>query len=326
MATLNKMESYLKTAEEHAALRAMKDRLNKEAYENWDNPAWRHDRALEISDTIYWGFKHESLINQMTTVVNAGEFERVYIEEARGLRAFWMARGGIVEASSMFRERAEIEQDQIGFRVGENTDKLRSNFAETQATLIELGGQRLDAEVNRRVLALYRAATPSSGANSNYSSSTSVGLPALNLAIRQVKDAATAGDLNDNVLIIGRPTMTEQIMDALLGTSGAGSNFLLNSNENFVQNGINALGTYRGATIVEMKNYQDDLGNSFFPGNELYVVTQDAAKFVYFGGQRTKEWEENDNWYWHFLTTQNVGVALPRTNRVFRIVDSDQPA
>jgi hypothetical protein len=313
------MEKFLQSKEEQAALKAAKDKLNAEVAANWHDEKYRQDKALELTDQIYWGFDNESLIEEMTTVYRLGAYDRAYLEEARGMRAFWTARGGDIEASSMYRQRAEVRQDQIAFRVGEFSDKLEANFAETAATLIELGQRRLESEIQRRVLSLFRAATPSAGTYSNYAQGAGVTLSAINTALRTVKDAPNPqGNVND-VVIIGRSLIVDRIMDELLGTSGAGSNFLLQSNEEFVKQGM--LGNYRGANIVRLNNHQDETGASFFPANELYVVTKNAAHFYWFGGPKTKQWEDN-NWYWNYQARQSVGCAVPYPARIYRYVDT----
>jgi hypothetical protein len=82
------------------------------------------------------------------------------------------------------------------------------------------------------------------------------------------------------------------------------------------------LGTYRGANIVTLKNWKDDANNSFFPANELFVMSTDASKFAFFGGLMTREWNEEDNWYWHFIARRDFGGVVHRPERIRRIVDS----
>jgi hypothetical protein len=302
-----------RNVEERAALRAKIEKLNTEARENWDNPQWRALMAQETTETILWGFEHENLLNIFTTVENVPFDGRVLVKEVRGLRAFWVARGGFIEASTMHAEVMEIPRDTIGFHVYEFEDKLRVNFAETQTTLIDLSQQRLDAEINSRLLRTFQAAIPP--ASPYYISAAGLGLAALNTAIREVADATFDGE----IAIIGRRTMLDQIMDALTGPATFGG-FLPETNEEILQRGV--LGTYRGARIVALKNYKDDEEVPFFPANELYVLGRDASKVAFFGGLLAKEWTEEENWYWHYLARRDAGFVVHRPNRARRIVDT----
>jgi hypothetical protein len=207
----------------------------------------------------------------------------------------------------------EIPRDMIGFHVYEFEDKLRTNFAETQATLIDLGIQRMDAEVNLRCLRLFQAAIPSS--SPFYISGAGLALPALNAAIREVADATLD---QGEITIIGRRTMTDQIIDELVNGNYAG--FLPETNEQLLRLGV--LGTYRGARVLTLRNFKDDEDVPFFPANELYVLGRDASKFAFWGGMLSKEWTEQDNWYWHYIARRDFGGVVHRPDRARRIVDT----
>jgi len=308
------IDPYGRSSEERAALRAKIDKVNKAAAENWDNPTWRREMAQEMTETIYEGFQHENLLSLMAEVENAPFDGRVFVKEVRGLRAFWVARGGYIEASTIRSDVMELPRDTIGFHVWEFEDKLRTNFAETQSTLIDLGIQRMDAQVNSRVLSIFQAAIPSN--SPYYESGSGVDLTVINTALREVRDESKTFE----VAIIGRSTMIDQIQDELLGSNANGSGFLPETNEQLIQRGV--LGRYRGATLITLKNYKDDEDNAFFPANEMFIVSRDASKFAFWGGLLSKEWVENDNWYWHFIARRDFGGVVHRPERLRRIVDS----
>jgi hypothetical protein len=308
------VDRYGRSAEERKELQEKVKRANEVAAANWDDPKWRREMAAEMTDTIYRGFQHENLLGLFATVENAGFNDRIFLKEVRGLRAFWIARGGYIEASSINSDVMELQRDTIGFHVTEFTDKLMVNFAETQANLVDLGIQRLDAEVNLRVLRSFQAAIgPSSPF---YITGSGLSLNAVNAALREVRDASRSR----NVTIFGRATMTDQIVDLLVGPNNAYGAFLPETNEALLKLGV--LGTYRGARIITLTNYLDDQDTPFFPANEMYIATDDAAKFGFWGGLMSKEYEEDDNWYWHYLARRDFGGVVHRPQRIRRIVDT----
>lgn len=292
------------------------DAVNADAAANWNNQDWRRAMAQEMSETIREGFEHESLLNLMTEVENAGFNARVTIREVRGLKAHWVARGGYIEASTLRAKTMELPRDTVGFHVSEMEDKLITNFAETQATLIELGIQRLDAQVNARVLGLFQAAIPSG--HPSYASGAGLTLVALNTMLRRVRDESKTQE----VTIIGRSTMTEQVMDLIADTGGANtfSAFVPTTNEEILRRGV--LGTYRGAQIVTLVNHKDDADVSFFPDDELYVLGRDASKCAFWGGLMVKEYSELDAWYWHYIARRDFGGIVTRPERAGRFVDT----
>lgn len=312
------IDPFGRTDDERTQLRAALKRVNEEAKANWDDGAWRKEMAADLTETIYWGFQHENLLSLYTQVENVDFDGRSFLKEVRGMRAFWIARGGHIEASDMHAEVFEITRDTLGFHVFEMEDKLRTNFGETQSSLVSLGIQRMDAAINQRVLAAFQAAVPSS--SPYYISASGLSLPAVNLALRQVRDQSM-----DNVItIMGRTTMTDQFVDALMGTGGNTAGFFPETNERLLEQGV--LGTYRGARIVTLKNYRDDVDMPFYPANELWVIGRDASKFAFFGGLLSKEYSEEDNWYWHYLARRDFGGVVYRPNRLRRIIDTSIPA
>lgn len=305
------IDSFGRSPEERNDLRLRCDALSLEARENWEDPTWRRLMAQAITQAIYVGFETENLLDLFSIVERVPEDGRIFVKETRGLRAFWTAKGGYIEASTLRSEIAELVRDMIGYHVYEFEDKLRNNFSETSATLIDLGAQRLEAEINVRVLRTFQAAIPSG--SPYYIQGAGLSLTALDAAINQVFDETLEG----NVSIIGRRPMVGQIVDKLVSGNYAG--FLPESNEEFLRRGV--IGQYKGATIAQIRNYRDDEDVSFFPQNEMYVVGRDASKFGFWGGPLSKEWTDN-NWYWHYVARQDFGGGVFYPKRLRRIVDT----
>ena len=305
------LDSFGRTTEERDELRQIALDLAAEARQNWGDPMWQMLMGQAITEAVTVGFEHENLLDILTTVERVGEDGRIFVKETKGLEAFWTARGGYIEISRLVSDVTELVRDMIGYHVYEFADKLRNNFGETAQTLITLGTQRLDAEINLRVLRTFQAAVPSG--SPYYVTGAGLSLTALDSAINAVFDTT----MQSLVTIVGRRTMTGQIVDKL--TSGNYAGYLPETNEDLLRRGV--LGQYKGATIVTLKNYRDDMDKSFFPANEMYVVGKDASKFGFWGGMLSKEWEDH-NWYWHHLARQDFGGGVFRPDRLRRIVDT----
>ncbi len=123
----------------------------------------------------------------------------------------------------------------------------------------------------------------------------------------------------ENIVIVGRRTMVDQIIDELVAGNYAA--FLPETNEALLQRGV--LGRYRGARIVSLRNYKDDEDSPFFPANELFVVGRDASKFAFWGGLLSKEWSDHE-WYWHYVAAGGILAELlhhprePTTHRGYQ--------
>jgi hypothetical protein len=304
------------TVQDPAEIREAARRLNEEAKANWHNPQWRAERAAEMTESIYENFRYENILDYFGAVEYLNTEDRAYVRETQGLKAYWIARGGYIEQSTVRTDVVEIPRDTVGFHVSEFEDKMLTGFAEASSTMVDLGIQRLGAAVNLRALKLFEAAIPANNSG-NSITGTSISLASVHTALREVRDETRSGQ----VAILGRATVTEQLMDSLLGNSYNGSGFLPASNEEMVRQG--KLGTYRGAPVITVPNYLDEDGNSYWPAGDLWVVANDAAKFAFFGGLKSKEFTEQDNWYWHYLAKQEFGGLVNHPERAFRITDTN---
>lgn len=295
-----------------AELRAAMAALDAEARTSWYDQAWRTAQAEVMTTQIFEGFAHETILPLLADVETVGLGDRITIEEVRGLEVFWIANGGQIDASRLTEQVWELRRDKVGYHVYELQENMQSGFSHNAGRLVDLAVQQMDAAINRRLFGLYQAAIPGSG-SPYYISGAGVSLPALDTAITEVQDES----LDDRVTIVGRRTMTNQIVTELRNENG----FTPATNEQLLQ-GI--LGQYMGANIVALKNYKDARGRPYIPGNELIVCSPGAAKVGFWGGLTNQEWDEQGGDYWHSKGTRSVGMALRKASWVRRVVDTSR--
>jgi hypothetical protein len=305
---------------EHAKL---KEALNEEARQNWENETWHKEVAAVVASRLDYGFKFDNMFGSYFNVETVGEWDTVEITERRGLRVFFTSRGGYIDESQLKTERFQLPRDTIGFHVSEHTDKLRAGFADSIESLVSLAEQRLDAEVNRRMFTLLQAAIPNS--SPYYVSTGGLTTTQLNTAIRDVNDAikpdATAPGLPP-VTILGRAAMIDKVSDLI--AAGSAGTFTDAAAEELRSRGM--IGTYRGANVVRIYNYTDDNQTSYIPANELWVFGGNVGKFAFYGGMQTKSWEENTVDYRHYRGRRDIGGMVHHPEQARRIIDSSVAA
>jgi hypothetical protein len=309
-ATSQLVDSFGRTLEENRARYELHREANEEARANWNNPEWRAEFAQDLTESILLGFDYETLVDRWIDTERTDFEGRIFVREAAGLKAFYMARGGYIEASELIAEAAEVPRDMIGVHVYEFDDKFVTNFAESAQTLRDLAIRRMDAEINRRVHTVLAEAIPAG--SPYYVATPGVSKPAVDAALRNVSDATSA----DRLTIVGRSTMVDQISDF----DGFGQETL----EEIGRRGV--IGTYRGATIVRLRNFKDEENQPYIPANEMWVMATDTGKMAFYGGLKSKEFEEQDNWYWHYLARRDTGVLVHHPERARRLVDTNQAA
>jgi hypothetical protein len=291
---------------EHAAL---KEKLNEEARENWDNPEWHRQVARDVASSLDYGFTFENLFGTYLLVETVGEFDRVILRERRGLRVFYTSRGGYIEESQLRTENWELPRDTLGFHVSEHIDKLRANFADTMEDVVGLGQARLEAEVNRRMFNLLQESIPQG--SPFYDSGAAITPETLDELIIEVNDAIQPNGLGPvPVTIIGRATAIDQISRF--------DGFADEAKEEIRLRG--RLGIYRGANIVRVTNYTDENGAAYIPANELWVMGGTVGKFALYGGLLVKSWEENTVDYRHYRARKDIGGLIHHPEQARRFV------
>jgi hypothetical protein len=304
------VDSFGRTREENRERAEIMEAANEEARQNWDDPQYRRDFAADLTESILLGFEYETLIDRWIDTERTDFNGRIFIREAGGLKAFYMARGGYIEASELTAEISEVPRDMLGVHVWEFEDKFINSFSESAEQLRDLSIRRMDAEINRRVHTVLKEAVPAG--SPYYVATPGLSKPAVDAAIAAVRDASTSGE----VVLVGRPTMVDQIMDF----DGFGNE----TKEEIRQKGV--LGVYRGVNVVSLRNYKDEEGQPYIPGNEMWIMTRDTGKFAFYGGLKSKEFNELDNWYWHYLARRDTGVLVHHPERARRLVDTSIPA
>lgn len=300
-----------RTPEEREQLAKLEAEADAEALEFWEDPAWRRQMLEDLATATFEGFQHEQLLDKFSTVETVGEFEPITIEEVTGLEVFWVSLGGQIDQSRLTERVWYMPHDYVGWHVEELEDKVRSGFSRSVRSLQNLGVQQMDAAINKRLLTTLQTAV---GASSPYY----VPVPGLDkatvdTAIREVQDET----LEDNVAIIGRSTMIGQLLDEV-----EGSGLFDQTSEEILRTGT-IRGTYRGATVIQLKNYRDGQDRSFFPNDELWVVGRDASKVGFFGGLRAWEWVPDGNDYFNYQARRKAGFAVHRPERTRRIHDTN---
>lgn len=304
-ATKEMVDSFGRSRAEVEERQKLFEAANEEARKNWDDPRWRAEFAQELTQSILLGFDFETLVDRWIDTERVDFNGRIVVREATGLKAFFMARGGDIELSQLTGETSEVPRDMLGVGVMEHEDRFLTNFAETAQTLRDLAVRRMDAEVNRRVHTVLAEAIPDG--SPFYFTAPGLSKPALDAAIREVQDASF-----DDVVIVGRSTMTSQIADF----QGFGNE----TKEEIRRRGV--LGVYRGAPIVTLRNFKDEENEPFIPANELWVMGRDTGKFAFYGGMKNQEWLDR-NWYWQYIARRDTGILVHHPERARRLVDSN---
>lgn len=302
--TKKMVDSFGRTQEENLDRHAIMEAANKEARENWQDPQWRAEFAADLTESILLGFDYTTLVDQWIDTERTDFNGRSFIRESTGLKAYYMARGGYIEASEMTAEISEVPRDMLGVHVWEFEDKFLNSFAESAQQLRDLSIRRMDAEVNRRIHTVLVQAL----AASNTTTAAGISQTALDAAIASVQDESLEGE----VVIVGRP----QVVNQLAGFSGY-------SNETLEEIRVKGMfGVYHGCRILTLKNWKDEDGVPYIPNNELWVMAKDTGKFVFYGGLLTKEFSELDNWYWHYLARRDTGIIVHHPERAHLLIDS----
>lgn len=148
-------------------------------------------RAKKAAKKIYRAIQSDQRLLDLG-IQFVGEDDRVHVTEARGLRAFWVARGGHIEGSAIHTDTLELPQDIVGCHVMDPATKFDWSH------IAELAVDRMSNEIIHRVVRVYESAVPSV---SQVSPSIA---DRIDTAIEEVIDAS----LEDKIVVVGRRRRT----------------------------------------------------------------------------------------------------------------------
>jgi len=297
------------TAEKEVKFEEAKAALNAEAKENWQHESWHVEQAAVIAETLDWGFRHETKFPSFFPSKFVGEDEQVVLKERRGLRAFWTSRSGEVDESQLRQSLWEIPKDSLGWHVREFDRNVRNDYAETIAQLIPLAKLQEETETYRRILGVLGTAIDVS---SPYYISGSFDESTLRDAVTDVADTPIPSNARmvNGISIVGRRRAIQEILDF--------TSFNDNTRDSIARTGV--LGTYYGADVVTLDNYQDEDGVAFLPDDELWVIGGGVGLFVSWGGSVVRQWMENKVDYRHYKSMRDVNAVVTHPEVARRIV------
>lgn len=289
-----------------AAAMALIDEEAKESF--WDD-AWRGERLKDITEVIWEGFEHENLVELFSMTETAAEGEEITIEEVRGLRVYWFGLGGQIDQSDIDEMVWPLKQNYVGFHVSRHEKKMRNGFSKSASQLQSLAIEQMDAEISARLFRTWTQAIPDG--SDYYIGLSGISLAAVETAITEVQDETKDG----GVTIVGRGTAINRLMSTLRDEN----TYAPEQNDELVKMGV--VGQYWGATIVKLLNHKDLYERSFFPANEIWVLGKNGSKVGFWGGLVTREYIEQEGWYWHLKGYREAGFAVHKPERARRIID-----
>lgn len=319
MATTIRTTGFGRDADEIREQRELDRLADADAAENWDDPTWRKAWFKDLAETIWLGFEHENLVQMISTVENAGEFERITVEIVEGLEVFWVSAGSAIDATALTSAVWEMEKLYVGYHLTEWEDNIRSGFSKFQSQLVSRAVSRMDAAINSRLLRTLSAALEAG--SDLVLSGAGLDLDDLNTALEEVEDTASGWPEDvGQIAIIGRPTMITALANAIKDDNG----FVPETNEQIIRLGLS--GTYRNARLIKLRNWKDRNRVSYFPGNELLITSTAATKTGIWEGMKTREWTEEGGEYWHTWGKRSVGFAVPHPEFARKLVDTNRDA
>lgn len=289
--------------------------LNEQAQERYNDPAWHAEQAAVIAEAVDLGYNRgDNVFSSVIDTRTVGLTDVVTVKLRYGIEVFSVAEGGYVDESTLKTEHFTMGRDTFGWHIVASEFDVLSDWAETFADIVRLARVKEQMELVRRQYALLDAAIPVGG---SYYVDASAGLTStiLNTSITNVYDAPRKYSQplasNSSIQIIGRASAVDQI------TSMSG--FTPSDNDRDQIQALGFLGRYRGADIRRLSNYVDEYDTSFFPANELWVVSPGAGRFVLYGGTRPNQWVEPALRKTHVDTRRSVGGAIWQPQVVRRI-------
>ena len=93
------------------------EKANEEARSTGTTPSAVGTSRRTSPSRILLGFDYETLVDRWIETERTDFNGRIFVREGKGLKAFYMARGGYIEASELTAEISEVPRDMLGVHV-----------------------------------------------------------------------------------------------------------------------------------------------------------------------------------------------------------------
>ncbi len=237
-----------------------------------------------ISEAIQEGLRHEEFLSACSDFEKTLSVdERLYVKETKGLRAFWAARGGYIEPSTLGENVMELPRATIGYHVVEHSTRIESDPRGPEddrlaAKIVPAAIKAVHKAVANRVVALLQASCP-------------LGYPS------SVDRLASLAPMSESIAARGKTPVSVGWLNGPCHMREMAEQVWLDS-------------------MIDRDDLSEDEAGSL-PVDEVFLYAKEDFTSGQFGPLGTKEWD-GDDWYWHVLGRIDFGAIITRSPLRYR--------
>jgi len=296
---------------------AMMDRTNAELstfFAQPQNAMYMQELAYNLVSSSWSDAMAQDITPMIIDVKTVGLGEIDYMEEdLRGLRAYWQGKGGRIQSGIMRFQREQMPREEMVAALDLHADEVTTNFWGTLQKLRSQYEEKLRQLPVQRLVELIATALPHP--------STIDGDP-LTASVAAASLADTDVDpIMQNVMehskgqvsIVGTSTALHYLAQTGMDYGDIVKNQLFQTGQ---------IGTYKGAAVVQIENFEDFYGDLVLPNDELWIVGRNAGRLTYYGNQPKVQVLNLESFYQRWETARDAGMKLfgAEAGRLGRII------
>jgi hypothetical protein len=260
------------------------------------NPNDMEELAFELLNNAWSDAVSEDILGRIidTRTVGLGDID--YIDEdLRGLKAYWQGKGGQIISDILRYERTQMPREEIVAAIDMHQDELALDFWGAFNRLTMQAQEKMRLLPVERLIELIQAGITAGATYGTFAAAT--------LSDSQVDSVldpvATAG--NGEVTIIGTRVAIRKLARVAL-------EFGDNLNEQIFRTG--QIAQYKGYPVVQVENFENFEGNYVLPNDELWLVSRNAGRLTYYGGQAKVQQLRLPSFFFRWETARDAGMLL----------------
>jgi len=279
----------------------MKQETNAALASHFSHPANQGDLqelAYDVFANAWADTMTEDIVPQIIETKTVGLGEIDYVDgDLRGMRAYWQGKGGQILSDVIRYERSMMPREEMVAAIDIHQDEIRTQFWGTLDNLTGQAREKLRQLPTMRLVELVQAAiTEAAGPFYGEFAVATLTAEQLDSVIDEVL-ARSAGQ----VTILGTSMATRYLANVGLEYGDAAKAQILATGR---------IGVYKGASVVQVENFEDFAGHFVLPNDELWIVGRKAGRLTWYGQDPKVQQLALPSFWQRWETARDAGMLL----------------
>jgi hypothetical protein len=284
---------------------SLKDQTDKELsafFSKPQNQLLLNELAYSLVGQAWADAMRDDVTPRIIEVKSVALGDRDYVDEdLRGLSAYWQGKGGDIESGILRHSRTEMPREEMVAALDMHDDEIATSFWGAINDMVGHYRDKLSQLPVQRLMSLIDTALPAPSTVDGDSIAAS--FAKATLTDDEVDSVLTTVKKNSNgpISIVGTQYALHYLANVGLTFGDRVADEVFRTGQ---------IGQYKGASVIQVENFEDFYGNRVLNENQLLIVAQNAGRLTYYGNAPKVAVLRRASFYQRWETARDAGMLL----------------